>query len=454
LVTVHLRRWKAAVTIELKSIARFFRGNEPSGSVGTHAGSGLLGLLVAAVPVVFFTFGVVGWFHQWPFGLDSSVYGDGARLFLHGQSLYSVGDLGYSHLHLPFTYPPAAALVFIPLAALPGQLAWAFMASASVLGLGLVIRVAIARVPYWRFPAGWSVVLLTAVMLCLVPVWSDIGLGQVNILLMAMVAVDVLVVAPRESRWAGILTGLAAAVKLVPLIFIAHLFITGKRAAAGRALALFVGMQGLMLVIAPQDYSYWTTYMFQTRRIGASRGSDNQSLRGLMDRVTDMSAWSPYAAWALGAMLAVPALMLMLRYHRRRQDLSALCVTACLGLLVSPVTWVAGWVWIAPIVVAQLSWLQASWHGSGQRGSGQRGSGEHRAAGRERWVRLATVIGVIGVFAIDFSVGPQRQRMLGSFWSFVLSNPYVLITIAITLFLSARALDRHLRLGPQLDHPM
>ncbi|HET6193272.1 MAG TPA: glycosyltransferase family 87 protein, partial [Trebonia sp.] len=131
-----------------------------------------------------------------------------------------------------------------PLAALPAQLAWAVIAAASALALALAIRVAIAAVPYWRFPAAWSTPLLTAAMLCLVPVWRTIALGQVNVLLMAMVAVDVLAVTARRSRWGGLLTGVAAAVKLVPLIFIPHLLLTGKRTAAARALAVFTGCRG------------------------------------------------------------------------------------------------------------------------------------------------------------------------------------------------------------------
>jgi alpha-1,2-mannosyltransferase len=392
-------------------------------------------LLVAALPVVLFGAGIVAWLRRWPLGVDSSVYRDGAVLFLHRQSLYSVGTLGYHHL--PFTYPPAAALLFTPLAALPGQLAWALMASASLLGLALVIRLAIARVPYWRFPPVLSTVLLTAVMLCLVPVWSNLGLGQINILLMAMVTTDVLLVTPRGSRWGGVLIGLAAAVKLVPLIFIPYLLITGKRAAAARAAAVFVGLQGLMLVIAPQDSGFWTSYMFHTGRIGPTQFSDNQSLAGLMERVTAMSPWYADAAWAVGAVIAVPAVLLVLRYHRRGQDVSALCVTAGFGLLLSPVTWVAGWVWVTPVVVAQLSWLQASWRNAAQRPGEQR-----RAVERKRWARAGLVIAVIAVFTINFSISPQRQPVLGWFWFFVLSNPYVVTAIAVVLVLSALALRR------------
>src|ERR1700728_2325932 len=191
-------------------------------------------MVLVAVPLFLLGCGLAGWSRGWSLGVDSSVYRAGAVLLLHGHSLYDVSDLGY--LHLSFTYPPAAALLFAPLAVLPAQLAWALMAAASVLALVVVIRAAIAAVPYWRFPAGWSTLLLAAAMLGVVPVWRTIGLGQVNVLLMAMVAVDVLAVTARRSRWGGVLTGIAAAVKLVPLIFIAHLFLTGKRAAAVRAL--------------------------------------------------------------------------------------------------------------------------------------------------------------------------------------------------------------------------
>lgn len=386
---------------------------------------GWLALLVA-VPLVFFGYGLAAWLLGWPLGVDSSVYRGGAVLFVHGHSPYAVGDLGYQRLS--FTYPPAAALLFAPLAALPAQLAWALMASASVLALALAIRVAVARVPSWPFPAARSTLLLTAAMLCLMPVWRTIGLGQVNILLMAMVIVDVLVVTRRRPRWGGLLVGAAAAVKLVPLIFIPYLFLTGKRAAAARALAVFAGLQGLALFIAPGDSAYWTSYMFQTGRIGRAQIPFNQSLNGLMLRVTGSSPWSADAAWAIGAALAVPALLLVLRYHRRGQELSAVCVTACLGLLLAPVSWMPDWVWIAPVLIVLLSWLQDARRDRGRPGAG----------GWGRWAGAGALIGVAAPFAVKASVSPQLQRTLGPFWFFVCGNPYVLAIMAIALVLGAR----------------
>jgi alpha-1,2-mannosyltransferase len=389
-------------------------------------------MLLAGVPSFLFMFGLAAWLRGSPLGVDSSVYRAGAALFLHGHSPYQANDLGY--LHQSFTYPPAAALLLSPLGFLPAQLAWAVMASASILALALVIRVAVAQVPYWRFPAGWSTLLLTAAMLCLLPVYHTVGLGQVNLLLMAMVTLDVLALTARRSRWGGLLTGIAASVFLVPLIFIPHLLLTGKRTAAARALAVFAGLQGLALVIAPQDSIYWTTYVFQIGRIGHAQIPDNQSLDGLIERLSDVSAWSVYAAWAIGALLAVPALMLMLRCHRRGQGLVALCVTAWYGLLVTPISWRPTWVWVAPVIVALLSWLQLTWFRA------QRGRSS-------RWRCLAGVGAVIVVIAV-FTATPvsrttqQRPRTLSPFWFFVLSNPYVLTTIAIAVVLAACLLRR------------
>lgn len=209
---------------------------------------------------------------------------------------------------------------------------------------------------------------------------------------------------------------------------------TGKRAAAGRALAVFAALQGLTLAIAPHDAAYWTSYVFQTSRIGPAQQPADQSLDGLVARATGVAPWSAHAAWVIGAVLAVPALLLVLRFHRRGHQVPALCVTACLGLLLAPVSWVPCWVWIAPATVALVSWLQATWHGAGPR----------RPARWRRWARAGAVTVVIAVFTSTYTVPVSQQHhpTLGPFWFFVLSNPYVLTTTAIALVLAAAAL-RH-----------
>jgi alpha-1,2-mannosyltransferase len=158
---------------------------------------------------------LVWWVNGWPLGVDSAVYRSGALAVVHGEALY--GHLTATPAwspDLPFACPPVAALLFLPLASLPTQLAWGVMAILTALALATVIRLAGAARYAWLLP----------VVLLMEPVWRTIGLGQVNVLLMALVVVDVL--ALRGSRYGGLLIGPAAAVKLTPLIFVLHLVIT------------------------------------------------------------------------------------------------------------------------------------------------------------------------------------------------------------------------------------
>src|SRR4051812_9883124 len=115
---------------------------------------------------------------------------------------------------LPFTYPPTAALLFVPLALFPTQVAWGLLGAASVVGLAVVISTTIGALPGrppWLTPARATPV-LTVLLLALEPVWRTLFLGQINLVLMAMVVLDVLVL--KGSRYSGVLIGVAAAVKL------------------------------------------------------------------------------------------------------------------------------------------------------------------------------------------------------------------------------------------------
>ena len=124
----------AGIAQTLRSLRlSFVEASEKANSGGSKRSIAwrIMRVLLVAVPLLFLVYGLVAWLRGWPLGVDSSVYRAAAVLFLRGHSPYDVNDLGY--LHLSFTYPPAGHCLFTPLAALPTQLAWAVMASASVL---------------------------------------------------------------------------------------------------------------------------------------------------------------------------------------------------------------------------------------------------------------------------------------------------------------------------------
>ncbi|WP_434444965.1 glycosyltransferase 87 family protein [Lentzea sp. E54] len=293
-------------------------------------------LLAAAFALV----AVVWWILDLPLGVDSGVYRAAALALVRGESLYApltaIPDWSPA---LPFTYPPIAAVVFLPLAALPVQLAWGVLAAGTVLALRTSVR--LVGGCWWALP----------LLLCLEPVWRTVGLGQVNVLLMALVLVDVL--ALRGSRFSGVLVGVAAAVKLTPLVFVAHLFVTGRSRDAVRALAVFAGLGVTGLVLLPGDtVRYWTSTMLGANKASGNAWWGNQSLSGLVHRVTEGS--SVLLVLLVLVCLGVAA-YLARTLHRRGDAVGAVLVTAFAGVLVSPISWTHHWVWVAPLCAVLLA---------------------------------------------------------------------------------------------------
>ncbi|MGQ0840729.1 glycosyltransferase 87 family protein [Actinokineospora sp.] len=288
---------------------------------------------------------VVWWMAGLGLGVDSSVYRAGALTLLHGDSLYAPLTTGASWAPpLPFTYPPIAAVVFVPLAAVPPQLGWGLLAAASALALGLVLRTCLPR----ALAHGWPFGVALLGTLALEPVWRSLALGQVNLLLMALIVADLLRL--RGSRASGVLIGVAAAIKLTPLIFVAHLVLTRRWADARRALGTFAGLHLLAAAVLPGDtVRFWTEALIDGNDATTNSWIGNQSLNGLVQRVTAEGA----TAFALFAVLAVACLAFAAPAVRaldaRGDHLGAVLVTAVAGLLVCPVSWTHHWVWVVPL---------------------------------------------------------------------------------------------------------
>ncbi|TLW89617.1 DUF2029 domain-containing protein [Saccharomonospora piscinae] len=394
--------------------------------------------LLSLLPVLAIAAGIAGWLLDWRLGVDSAVYRAGALTLLQGEPLYEGSTLGAEPWWalLPFTYPPAAALLFAPLAFFPVQVAWGLVAAVSFLALALVIRVTIAalprlagELPRWASPAR-ATLIFTIVAFGMEPVWRTIFLGQINLILMALVVLDVLVLCRRDSRWGGVLVGVASAVKLTPLIFIPHLLFTGRRADAARALGTFAGLQGLLFLVAPSDAArFWTHTVFNQGRIGPMHWAGNQSLNGLLNRLTDLAPWASTAALGIGALLAPFAVWLMLRFHRRGQHLYALLVTAFYALLVSPVSWSHHWVWAVPLIVVLVARLPRTTPATAWR----------------RWALAGSVIVVFLSCVLLVLPNGRNLELHWEFWQVVLGSAYLLVPVVLTATLGLRWLVRRRR---------
>jgi alpha-1,2-mannosyltransferase len=311
-------------------------------------------VILGLVTVAFVAEGVIAYLQHAPAGGDTAVYQAGAASLLHGLPLYDSDTLPFepAYAQLPFTYPPFAALLFTPLVVVPPQVAWGIMNAVSALSLIAVVYVVLRklpRLPSWLSPA-WGAVLLGVVLLAIEPVRVTLDYGQINLLLLALVVLDVLVL----RRFSGVLVGIAAAVKLVPLIFVVHFLIVGRPRDALRAAGTFAGLQALMFVIAPHDaYRFWTHTVFDSSRIGPTNWSWNQSLSGMVRRFSEQAAWSQPVAYLVGLLLAIGAFVLVREFADR--PVYAMLVTGFLALLVSPVSWVHHWVWAVPLIAMLLA---------------------------------------------------------------------------------------------------
>jgi alpha-1,2-mannosyltransferase len=287
--------------------------------------------------------------------LDLDVYRTGARMLLHGGDLYGrLPRLGDGH-ELSFTYPPFAALSFIPLAILGYSTANWLLTAVTIVSVAASLRCFAAntggetgarmrRLLPWALPAA----------LLLEPVRSTLTYGQVNALLMALVAFDCLTRAPRWPR--GILVGVAAALKLTPAVFLLFFLLRRDLRSAARAGLSFAACTSAGFALAPHDsLRYWTQIAYQPARIGGMSYASNQSVLGALAR---LGLSSPARAWlwlAVSLVVAALAVTGMRGALKASQVTSALSLNAAAGLLIAPISWSHHWVWAAPALLTCLS---------------------------------------------------------------------------------------------------
>ncbi|GAA2878921.1 glycosyltransferase 87 family protein [Pseudonocardia halophobica] len=273
--------------------------------------------------------------------IDLQVYRAGGEHVLHHQPLYAGGVL----LDLPFVYPPVAAVLFVPLTLLPLPLLKIFWTALGVVLLVLVVRRSAALVGT-VLPAG-TVALLVATALWLDPVRTTFYLGQINVVLLALVLLDL---TGRPSRWRGAGVGLAAALKLTPLLFVVYLLLVGRRREAAVAVGTFVAATGLGFALAPvESVQYWVRGTFAAaNRISDVAATSNHSLDGLVARVLGENV---PVYLVLAALLTAAALTVAVRAHRRGDDLLALVMVGLASAAVAPFAWSHHFVWCVPLLV-------------------------------------------------------------------------------------------------------
>ncbi|MCH9815582.1 MAG: glycosyltransferase 87 family protein [Actinomycetia bacterium] len=279
------------------------------------------------------------WF---PNPVDLAVYRAGGTMLLEGTDLYGPRD------GLPFTYAPFAALVFVPLAAIPWPTAVVTLTAISVLALGRALWLLLANL--WDNQAHLArFLVVVAAALITEPMISTITFGQVNAILLWLVMEDVF--GKRASKIGGVLTGIAAGIKLTPGIFLLLYLVVGSWRRFLFGIAAFV----VTVVIAwpfvgNAVVDFWTDVTWQVSRIGNPEFSTNQSLNGLLWRLAGPDP--SRVIWLLGAVVVVGAAMWVGRLQWQSNRLMAVAATGLAMLLASPISWSHHWVWAFPAFVA------------------------------------------------------------------------------------------------------
>jgi alpha-1,2-mannosyltransferase len=253
------------------------------------------------------------------------------------------------------TYPPFAALLFLPTTFLPTA-ALKFLSVVGNLTLVFVVSWQSLRLVRGGGPGLASAsCVLAAVALWAEPVTTTIRYGQINLLLLALVLWDFNL--PPDSGRRGIGVGLAASLKVTPAILIVYLVLTGRFRAAATSVAVFLATMTVTLAVdAHATWSYWTDGLFDLGRAGRLENSINQSVRGWLVRADHTRDTRP-TELVLVLVVLVAGLACARLAERHLGDTWGLLAAGVTGLLVSPISWSHHWVYCIPVVT--LLWYQA-----------------------------------------------------------------------------------------------
>ncbi|GAA5050451.1 glycosyltransferase 87 family protein [Nocardia callitridis] len=280
--------------------------------------------------------------------IDLQVYRLGVDALRHGADMYGQLPKTTIGAGLPFIYPPFAALALGPFALLPFAVAAPAFFVCSVVALGITLYLVARRI--WPGEQQRKLALLatlcaTPLGLMLEPVHATLGFGQVNLLLMMLVAADCLTEKPRWRR--GVLIGIAAAIKLTPAAFVLYFLVRKDYRSAITAAITGAIATGLSFAILPKEsVKYWFGGLGNVSGLSGSAFYTNQSIQGVLSRLR-----VPEPVFT-GLWLLLGALVLALVVTAMRQVAAfpalALSINAVFTLLLSPISWSHHWVWIAP----------------------------------------------------------------------------------------------------------
>ena len=228
-----------------------------------------------------------------------------------------------------FTYPPFAALCLLPMSLLP-------LSAVVLVNVGLIL--AADRAPH-----------TAAVRAAALARHPDVRAGPHG----GSGARDLLLLLEPRSRVAGVGVGLATALKLTPGLFAVLHLTSGSRRDARTSALTFVGVAAVSAVLSPAtSWTYSTSILFDTHRVGSFESATNQSLAGVLTRLTN-STHIPGIWLPLAGCISIASLRSARRLFLAGALLPAFTAAGLAAAVLNPISWVHHLCWVAPALLIQ-----------------------------------------------------------------------------------------------------
>ena len=287
-------------------------------------------------------------------GMDFSIYRLGAMTIFDNegftQDLYSPTLNDHGVIKPPFTYPPFAAMLFLPFAFLPLEVGKVIMVVGSAVVAWWISTIIYNYVnargrelPLQQyFGRAGTIAVLTILVVSAGPWQRTLDLIQINPFITALILADFVRPATRVPR--GVLLGIAAGIKLTPLAF-GLLLLMRKDwkgiATLGASFAATVGIG--FLVIREESFTFWFHAVHDTSRVGWFSYFDNVSIMGTLTHAGLQHHLTATALsvvqMALTLLIVLVTAVLLVPLIRARALMAQLALTAFMMLQISPISW-------------------------------------------------------------------------------------------------------------------
>ena len=341
---------------------------------------------------------------------------------------------------IKFTYTPFAAVLFAVCSLLPwAALRW-LMTVTSLAAIGVTIWLTLGALGWHGRRRVTALAAVAAVSLWVEPVQRALHLGQIEPLLMVLIVWDIC--QPDHRRWKGAGIGVAAGIKLTPLVFIPYLFLAGKLRQATATTAAFIGTIAIGFVFLPHTSAkYWLTgYFLHASNVGNVKSVLNQSVLGMVARSIHSVRHATPLWLGLSAVITALGLGAAAMLDRAGRSVAGWLTCELTQLLIFPISWDHHWIWVVPAI--------ALFADTALRAKGP--------ARRAWWALAAVVAAVFGAWG-QIPVGevyplPGRLQPISANL-FVLAG-LALLAVAIGAAWQQRVTEHEQPVTQNLDHAM